>query len=355
VTQTIAPFEVECPSCATPFPVAPDRVPDDGVHAVCSICRRTFLVELPAELRDLRATSTAGGFTPAAQPDFSVPAPGEVAAAVADVDPGIEEEIELRPSESGLDDGIDFEVVAEPSGGVPEDVEILAFEQVEVIEEPDVEAVADVIEELKVDEVVEVSDAIGVETGPGVADVIEEVEVDDVVEIPDVPKVEAGPALTDVVEESEVDEVADVADFIEFEVELEEEVEAQPPAPSREPPPPDPAIENLSSLTDEVLAEAPAEEARRPTLSEGAARFGRRDPHERARRLARVLVSDIIAYYPEKHAEAVRRGTVREEFEDEVSKSWKEFVDQVGPELAEGTPYFKEALNEVLARGKQVY
>jgi len=286
MTQTIAPFEVHCPSCSTSFPVAPDRVPDDGVHAVCSACMRTFLVELSEELRDLRAGPNAGGFSGAAQPDLSVPASARGVAALPDVDPVIEEEIDLRPSESELDDGIDFELVSPPSAGVPEDVEILAYEQVEVIEEP------------KVDE---------------------------------------------------------VADLIGSDVEPEEGVEALQPAPPREPPPPDPGIENLSSLTDEVLAEEPTGDARRPTLSEGASRFGRRDPHERARRLARVLVSDIIAYYPEKHAEAVRRGTVREEFEDEVSKSWKEFVDQVGSELAEDTPYFREALNEVLARGQQVY
>lgn len=129
--------------------------------------------------------------------------------------------------------------------------------------------------------------------------------------------------------------------------------------PPQEPQEPDPATHDLRGLAEEALAEDEAEAEPPPAgeaaLSRGLARFGRRDPHERARRLARVLVSDIIAYFPEKHAEAVEQGTVKEEFEDEVQKSWKEYVDQVGHEIAESTDYFREALNEVLARGREVY
>jgi predicted Zn finger-like uncharacterized protein len=120
----------------------------------------------------------------------------------------------------------------------------------------------------------------------------------------------------------------------------------------------DDSIHDLSNLATEALAEVDDEADRPPErggLSLGAARFGRRDPHDRAKRLARVLVSDIIAYYPEKHAEALLRGTVKEDFAEEVEKSRKEYVDQVGREMADSTPYFREALNEVLARGGHVY
>jgi hypothetical protein len=130
-----------------------------------------------------------------------------------------------------------------------------------------------------------------------------------------------------------------------------------PPEPSL----PEPTVHDLRGLADEALSEVDDEpEADAPlagdaALSRGFHRFGRRDPHERARRLARVLVSDIIAYYPEKHEAAVERGTVKEEFEEEVQKSWKEYVDQVGDELANSTDYFTEALNQVLARGREIY
>ncbi|MEX2530279.1 MAG: zinc-ribbon domain-containing protein [Gemmatimonadota bacterium] len=120
----------------------------------------------------------------------------------------------------------------------------------------------------------------------------------------------------------------------------------------------DDSLQDLSNLASEALQEADEEvdePSERASLSLGAARFGRRDPHDRAKRLARVLVSDIIAYYPEKHSEAVLRGSVKEDFADEVEKSRKEYVDQVGQEMADSTPYFREALNEVLARGSEVY
>ena len=83
--------------------------------------------------------------------------------------------------------------------------------------------------------------------------------------------------------------------------------------------------------------------------------FGRRDPHEKASRLARVLVSDIITYNPERHQRALDGGTLKADFEDEIRKSWGEYVDQVGKELAESTHYFNDALNEILARGQRVF
>ncbi len=91
------------------------------------------------------------------------------------------------------------------------------------------------------------------------------------------------------------------------------------------------------------------------TLSEGADRFGRRSPEDRAKHLARVLVSDIIAYSPEKHLDSLEAGTLKEDFEDEVAQSWQEYVDQVGIDLAESSPYFNEALNEILGKGRRIF
>jgi predicted Zn finger-like uncharacterized protein len=77
-------------------------------------------------------------------------------------------------------------------------------------------------------------------------------------------------------------------------------------------------------------------------------RFGRRDPNERARHLARVLVSDIIAYQPDQYRTSLENGTLEEDFREEIAKSWKEYLDQVGREMAEGTTHFDEALKEIL-------
>jgi hypothetical protein len=83
--------------------------------------------------------------------------------------------------------------------------------------------------------------------------------------------------------------------------------------------------------------------------------FGRRDPKEKAQRLARVLVSDIILYNPDRHQRALGDGTLKEEFEDEIQKSWNEYVDQVGDEIANSTNYFNEALKEILAKGQPLF
>ena len=72
-------------------------------------------------------------------------------------------------------------------------------------------------------------------------------------------------------------------------------------------------------------------------------------------RLARVLVSDIITYNPERHQRALDGRTLKQDFEDEIKKSWGEYVDQVGRDLAESTEYFSQALNEILARGQKIF
>jgi hypothetical protein len=79
------------------------------------------------------------------------------------------------------------------------------------------------------------------------------------------------------------------------------------------------------------------------------------DPKQKARRLARALISDMIVYHPEKRQQGLRDGTLAELFRDEIAKSWQEYADQVGRDLAEETPFWKEALNEILAGGKKVF
>ncbi|MEO8909279.1 MAG: hypothetical protein ABI408_03540 [Gemmatimonadaceae bacterium] len=96
------------------------------------------------------------------------------------------------------------------------------------------------------------------------------------------------------------------------------------------------------------------------TSADGGARrplnpFLSKDPNQRAKRLARALVSDIITYHPAKHAEGLRDGTLKQLFREEIKKSFEEYIAQVGQQLAESTTYFQEALNEVLAAGKKIF
>lgn len=79
------------------------------------------------------------------------------------------------------------------------------------------------------------------------------------------------------------------------------------------------------------------------------------DPNAKARRLARALISDMVTYFPDKHRQAVASGTLRETFDEEIKKSYQEYVDQVGREFAESTPHFQEALNDILAGGQRIF
>jgi hypothetical protein len=83
--------------------------------------------------------------------------------------------------------------------------------------------------------------------------------------------------------------------------------------------------------------------------------FLRSDPMTRAKRLARALVSDMVAYQPSKRADGLANGTLKQLFRDEIRKSYDEYVEQVGRDIAESTAFFQDALNEVLAEGRRVF
>lgn len=79
------------------------------------------------------------------------------------------------------------------------------------------------------------------------------------------------------------------------------------------------------------------------------------DPKQKARRLARALISDMLVYHPEKRQQGIRDGTLPQLFKDEIAKSWQEYVEQVGVDTAQSTPYWTEALNEILAGGHKLF
>ncbi len=99
---------------------------------------------------------------------------------------------------------------------------------------------------------------------------------------------------------------------------------------------------------------APTEPPAAPESS-GPIRFGRRSPADKAKSLARSLASDLIAYNPEKHKDALAAGTLEEVFGEEIAKSLKEYQEQVEPDvMAQGT-IFNDALNSILAEGQSVF
>ena len=100
-----------------------------------------------------------------------------------------------------------------------------------------------------------------------------------------------------------------------------------------------------------ALSRAPAAGAPRRTPNP----FLANDPNQKAKRLARALVSDMVAYLPQKREEGLKNDTLKQLFREEIKKSYEEYVDQVGKEFAESTTHFQDALNDVLAAGKKIF
>ena len=101
--------------------------------------------------------------------------------------------------------------------------------------------------------------------------------------------------------------------------------------------------------------EPPAAPSEESTESPGPIRFGRRSPEDKAKSLARSLVSDLIAYNPEKHKEALAAENLQEAFGEEIEKSLKEYQEQVEPEVMAQGSFFNDALNAILAEGQSIF
>ena len=113
-----------------------------------------------------------------------------------------------------------------------------------------------------------------------------------------------------------------------------------------------------AGASDGETAPAATEDAAKTTVEgegPGPIRFGRRTPADKAKSLARSLVSDLIAYNPEKHKEALAGGNLQEVFGEEIEKSLREYQEQVEPDvIAEGS-FFNDALNSILAEGQSIF
>lgn len=140
-------------------------------------------------------------------------------------------------------------------------------------------------------------------------------------------------------------------------------VSSAPPAPAALTPPAPPMPGSPSgspagpaAATHGAVPTQPAPS--RPPASSGSRPvnpFLSQDPALKARRLARALISDMVVYHPGKRQEGLRDGNLKELFDEEIRKSWEEYAEQVGKDVADSTPYFKEALNEILAGGRQIF
>jgi len=80
-----------------------------------------------------------------------------------------------------------------------------------------------------------------------------------------------------------------------------------------------------------------------------------RKKKERAKRLARVFVSDILEYNREKRDKALAEGKLMSVLGPEIKKGWEGYKEKVGAEIKESSDYFREALNNILADGQKIF
>ena len=393
---------VECPGCNTRFPVDSRKVPDGGVHARCSVCSEVFFVEVQAPEIEMapafmpedeptgiavdlpeaevleeeaapKETWDAGATTEMLEDEaetvFEAPeALEEEPEPVFEAPEPIEEEPEpaFEAPEPEEEQELPFELPAiaseEPGPLVPEPEP--SFELPDIVTEertfgdgaptfgdgettfsmdsPTFDTHVEVNEETTPtfgdpSPTIEFTDFPGLDVQPSEEPAWEEAEP--AFDAPEAPTEETEPSFeapaTDFAEPEPVFETPEgVGEEAPATFETLEPVVEEPPFTSPPPPPP-PAPEPMSPL---------------PTPH-----FGRRDPKEKAQRLARVLVSDIILYNPDRHQRALEEESLKEEFEDEIQKSWNEYVEQVGEEIAYSTNFFNEALNEILAKGENIF
>lgn len=80
-----------------------------------------------------------------------------------------------------------------------------------------------------------------------------------------------------------------------------------------------------------------------------------RKKRERARRLARVFASDILEYNKEKRNQGLANGDLMTVLGPEIKKAWEAYKQKIGSDFVESSDYFREALNDILADGQNVF
>ena len=77
-----------------------------------------------------------------------------------------------------------------------------------------------------------------------------------------------------------------------------------------------------------------------------------KDPHERARRLARLIMGDIVMYNQEKIVEGIKNDTLFQVLEEQLVEGRKYYDKNVDPGVAAETDYFNQAIVDILVKGR---
>jgi hypothetical protein len=78
----------------------------------------------------------------------------------------------------------------------------------------------------------------------------------------------------------------------------------------------------------------------------------RKDPHERARRLARLIVGDIVLYNQEKILDGIKNDTLFQVLEEVLAEGRNYYDKNVDPGVAAETDYFNQAIVDILVKGR---
>ncbi|HWN44062.1 MAG TPA: hypothetical protein VNW71_17695 [Thermoanaerobaculia bacterium] len=134
-----------------------------------------------------------------------------------------------------------------------------------------------------------------------------------------------------------------------------------PPTPIRPVPPPAPPAPPAHSADDSTPAVAATPEVRPPSDVQGPGwAFGgaARQPvvtddplHEEARRLARLLVSEIKLYNEEQVEEGRRKRDLYERLREDIDRSRQMYEERVEARILKTTDYFYQELVRILAAG----
>jgi predicted Zn finger-like uncharacterized protein len=129
---------------------------------------------------------------------------------------------------------------------------------------------------------------------------------------------------------------------------VQDEPYVAPEPPAKEEPP-SPGIPEMEATV------TPSTVAPPPELEKPSTEAVEDEKYQDARQLARALVKDIVLYHKDRVEEGLQKGTLVQLVGDEIRKSWSFYREQIPPDVLKDSDYFKEALNEILAKGKQVF
>ncbi len=150
---------------------------------------------------------------------------------------------------------------------------------------------------------------------------------------------------------------------------IESEVPTAPPEPGpggpeghpEQVPKAEPSVEQpIPEVPKEKVPEAPPpREAEPKPAPPSAEEMSEEDIkwHKRAKRLAKALASDLVLYNQDKVEQGLREGkeALARLLGSEIRRSWEYYCQQIPKHIVESTDYFKEQLNNIVGKGREIF